>query len=157
MANMVAQRIAVFIFNILVRLLAQTSNASNTLPSFPILKSRIQALNITSEDEVNDLVKDWQAGLDAFIGSGSQVALSAQKLLESRFAGPFLSERIVCPVIAPVACEYNSVAYCCYSGETCCYTDSCCISGIVCCNSNPGLCCFVRSFCCNSEVVSAAL
>jgi hypothetical protein len=152
---MVAQRIAVFIFNILVCLLAQTSNASNDLPSFPILELRIQALNITSEDEVNDLVKDWQAGLNAFIGSGSQVASSAQKLLESRFAGPFLSERVVCPVTAPVACEYNSLAYCCFSGETCCYTDICCIPGTVCCNSNPGLCCFAGSFCCNSVVVSA--
>jgi hypothetical protein len=151
---MVVQKVAVFVFGVLLCLLAPTSNASDDRPSFPILESRIKALNITGEDEVNNLTTDWQAELDAFIGSGSQKALSPQKrVLESRFAWPFLSERAVCPSTEPVACEYNGF-YCCYLGSTCCYTDSCRIPGYVCCNSNPGLCCGAGSFCCDSEVVS---
>jgi hypothetical protein len=153
---MVAQKVAVFVFGVLVFLLARTFNASDDRPSFPILEPRIEALNITSEDEVNNLITDWQAELDAFIGSGSQKALSPQKkILESRFAWPFLTERAVCLSTDPVACEYNGFGYYCYSGYTCCYTDTCCIPGYVCCNSNPGLCCGEGKVCCDSEVLSA--
>jgi hypothetical protein len=167
---------------ILTCLLAQSSDASDNRPSFPHLEPRFKALNITSGDEVNSLVRDWQAELNALDGLGGQGAsmrLSENKVLEHRFAKPFLAERAPC--IAPESCAFQGISYCCpilaegatcygttlescanqdnslccYSSYTCCYPDGCCPTGYSCCSNNPGLCCGPGQFCCNLDVVSA--
>jgi hypothetical protein len=152
------QRAAAFCLAIIACLLAQSSDASDDRPSFPHLETRFEALNITCADEVKDLVRDWQTELNALDGPGGQGAslrLPENKVLERRFAWPFLAERTTCAGTIPVACAYQSYSYCCYTGYTCCYTDYCCAPEYSCCNSNPGLCCGAGQFCCNLNVVSS--
>jgi hypothetical protein len=149
------QRAAAFgVATVACLLLARFSDASDDRPSFPLLEPRFKALNITKADEVNNLLKDWQAELGALDGPGGQGAslrLPENKVLEIRFAWPFLTKRQTCPVV----CQYEGIGYCCLSSETCCYDDWCCFPGYSCCNSDPGLCCAPGMFCCNPNMVSA--
>jgi hypothetical protein len=136
--------------------IARLSSASDNVPTFPHLESRFETLNITCEDEVQNLVNDWQVELDAWVGPGGQAPLGPppeKKAAVRRFAWP-LAERAVCDITAPVACQYEGFNFCCYSTTTCCYTDLCCDAGYSCCNSNPGLCCGPGTFCCNLSTVS---
>src|SRR5438045_1142429 len=115
------QRAAALCVATVACLLTPSSSNSHDWPTFPHLEPRFERLNITSGDEVKNLVKDWQAELDALDGPGGRRAslrLAENKVLESRFASPFIAKRATCPSDSPVDCQGYG---CCYSDETCCY------------------------------------
>jgi hypothetical protein len=83
------QKVVAFCVTAVACFIARASDISDNQPSFLHLEPRFEALNISDGDEVNELVKDWQAELDALDGPGGQGAslrLSEGKVLESRFA-----------------------------------------------------------------------
>ena len=129
-------------------LIARLSSASDDVPTFPHLESRFETLNITCEDEVQNLVNDWQVELNALVGPGGQAPMSPPAEV-GRFVWPLAERQAVCPV----TCEYQGYAFCCQWTMKCCYTNWCCYPGFSCCNSNPGLCCGAGTFCCNLKSV----
>jgi hypothetical protein len=125
--------------------IAPLSSASDDVPTFPHLESRFDTLNITCEDEVRNLVNDWQVELDALVGPGGQAPMAApaeKKAAVGRFVWP-LAERTVCLATSPVACQYEGYDFCCYSTTTCCYKGYC-YKG----------CCYLGTFCCSENAVS---
>jgi hypothetical protein len=145
-------RAGVLTLGIVSFLIARLSSASDDVPIFPHLESRFETLNITCEDEVENLVNDWQVELDAWIGPGGQAPMAPPAEV-GRFVWPLAERQAVCLSTMPVACEYEGTAFCCWSTTTCCYTKWCCYPGYSCCNSNPGLCCATGTFCCNENTV----
>lgn len=140
--------------SILLLFIARFSSASDDVPTFPHLESRFETLNITCEEDVQNLMNDWQLELDAFVGPGGEAPMSPprEKAMVGRFVWP-LVERAGCPVAAPLVCQFQGLNVCCYLTTTCCSTILCCGALNTCCNSNPGLCCGPGTFCCNLQTV----